>query len=133
VVAEASDARTAVALVRTHRPAVVLVDRKIWRNRGPFSVAALREAHRAARILAVASRADDAFTLRVILDGGHGIITEEALARQLPEAVRCLVAGQAWLTRAQDARVLAALWRLKGLKAGGRGAGAGFGRGRRRS
>ena len=131
VVAEASDARTAVALVRTHRPAVVLVDRRIWRNRGPFSVAsALREAHRAARILAVASRADDAFTLRVIRDGGHGVMAEEALARQLPEAVRCLVAGQAWLTRAQDARVLAALWRLK---EGGRGAGAGFGRGRRRS
>ena len=125
VVAEASDARTAVALVRTHRPAVVLVDRKIWRHRGPLSVAsALREAHRAARILAVASRADDAFTLRVIRDGGHGVIAEETLAGHLSKAVRCLVAGQAWLTRAQDARVLAALWRMK---EGDRGAGADFG------
>jgi ActR/RegA family two-component response regulator len=130
VVAEASDARTAVALVRTHRPAVVLVDRKIWRNRGPFSVAAaLREAHRAARILAVARRADDAFALRVIRDGGHGVMAEEALARQVPKAIRCLAAVQAWLTRAQDARVLAALWRMKEE---GRGADAGFGRGRRR-
>jgi hypothetical protein len=68
--------------------------------------------------------------LRVIRDGGHGVMAEEALSRQLLKAVRCLVTGQAWLTRAQDAQVLAALWRLK---EGSRGAGAGFGRGRKRS
>jgi hypothetical protein len=49
----------------------------------------------------------------VIRDGGHGVIAEGALAQHLPKAVRCLVARQAWLTRAQDARVLAALWRMK--------------------
>jgi DNA-binding NarL/FixJ family response regulator len=131
VVGEASDARSAVDLVKRHRPAVVLVDQKFWRRRRPFSVASLlRHAHRGTRILAVTSRTDDAFALQVIRDGGHGVMVEEALARQLPKAVRCLVAGQAWLSRAQEARVLAALLRMR---QGGRGASAGLGGRRRRS
>jgi hypothetical protein len=38
-------------------------------------------------------------------------MTEAALEAYLPKAVRCLAAGQTWLTRVQEARAVDAPWR----------------------
>lgn len=114
LVAAASDSEQAVAVVRLHRPAVVLVDREVPRAGMLAAVPGLRQANPSVRLLAVTGHPDDSFALQVIRRGGHGVIAEEAFARHLAKAVRCLAAGQAWLTRAQEAQVLGALWEMAG-------------------
>lgn len=110
VVAEAADADQAVAVVGTHRPSVVLVDQALAPPGPAGLVAALRRACPAARIIAVSPAADDARALDVIRQGGHGLMAEAALASQLAKVVRCLAAGQVWLTRRQEGQALTALW-----------------------
>lgn len=101
--------RAAAALPgRKCRPAVLVMDRRLWEDRSAWR---LRRARARPRILTVTGRADDAFALRVVRGGGHGVMTEAALEAYLPKAVRCLAAGQTWLTRVQEARAVDALWR----------------------
>jgi DNA-binding NarL/FixJ family response regulator len=110
LVAEATDADRAVAAVTAHRPSVVAVDHAMLPARDRGLVAALRRAYPPARILAVSSDAGDVQALDVIRQGGHGLLAEAVLPGLLAKAVRCVAAGQAWLTRRQEAQALAALW-----------------------
>lgn len=112
VVAESTDAERTITLVRTHRPVVVLLDREIPRRGALRVMPEFRRARRPPRVLAVARERDDGFAVEVIRGGGHGLMVEEALPAYLPKAVRRLAAGETWLTRAQEAQLLAALWHL---------------------
>lgn len=112
LVAQAADAERAIAAVNAYRPVVVLLDQGIPRLGVLGLLPELRRARRPPRILTVAREADDALALEVARRGGQGLMPEEALARLLPRAVRCLAAGEAWLSRTQEPRVLEEFWQL---------------------
>lgn len=110
VVAEVAEGDRAVAAVKAHRPAVVLLDREIPDQGALGVLPELRQAHWPTSVLAVSPVNDDAYALEVVEHGGQGLMAEEALPAYLPKAVRRLAAGEPWLTRAQEAQVLRALW-----------------------
>lgn len=112
VVAEVADGDRAVAAVNTHRPTVVLLDREIPHQGALGVLPELRQAHWPTSVLAVSSMNDDTFALEVVKHGSQGLMAEEALPAYLSKAVRRLAAGEAWLTRAQEVRVLRTLWQL---------------------
>jgi len=112
IVAEVGDGPGAVAVVRANRPAVIVVDRDLSPGGALGVLPALYQVSPAARALAVTAKWDDAFALNVVRVGGKGVMVEEMVGMHLVKAVRCLAAGETWLTRAQEAQVLAALWQL---------------------
>lgn len=112
VVAAVTEAERALAAVQAHGPVVVLLDEKIPRRGALGVLLDLRQTRRPPRVLAVARERDDAFALEVVKRGGQGLMAEETLAALLPKAVRRVAAGEAWLTRTQEAQVLTALWQL---------------------
>jgi len=121
VVAEAQDVPGAVAAVTAHRPTVVLLDQRIFPGGAARVLPVFRQASPRSRVLMVTPSAADAFVLDVVRRGGHGVLWEDALHTHLIKAIGCLAAGQAWLTRGQEAQVLASLWEL--TAAGGSRAG----------
>ena len=109
VVADTADERRVLKVVKAHRPAVLVVDRQISADGMLAVVAVLRAAHPSLRVLAITESPDDDFAVFTVRRGGHGVMAEEALESLLPKAVRCLAAGEAWLSRTQEAQVATAL------------------------
>ncbi len=114
VVAAVTEAERALAAVETHRPIVVLLDQKLPRLGALGLLPKLRKARRPPRVLAIAREPDDDFAVEVVKRGGQGLMAEETLGTLLVKAVRRVAAGEAWLSRTQEPRVLEALWQLAG-------------------
>lgn len=114
VVAAVTEAERALAAVRTHRPIVVLLDQDLPRLGALGLLPKLRRGRRPPRVLAIAREPDDEFAVEVAKRGGQGLMSEETLGTLLAKAVRRVAAGEAWLSRTQEPRVLEALWQLAG-------------------
>ena len=112
VVVEAANGDPAAVPARARGPVVVVVDRGIVEARPHPVLPSARRPRRRARVLAVAREPDDAFALDVVKRGGHGVLPEDSLPLQLLKAVRCVAAGEVWLSRVQEGFVLETLWRL---------------------
>lgn len=112
VVVEAANGDPTAVAARARGPVVVVVDRGIVEARPYAVLPSARRPRGHARVLAVAREPDDAFALDVVKRGGHGVLSEDSLPIQLPKAVRCVAAGQVWLSRVQEGVVLETLWRL---------------------
>ena len=114
VVAAVTEAERALAAVRAHRPIVVLLDQDLPRLGALGLLPKLRRGRRPPRVLAIAREPDDDLAVEVAKRGGQGLISEETLETLLAKAVRRVAAGEAWLSRTQEPRVLEALWQLAG-------------------
>lgn len=97
VVAEASDGEQAVALYRTLRPDVLLLDLRMPRLDGVGVVARVRTEDPAARILVVTTYDTDDDIVRSLRAGARGYLLKDAPSQEIVTAVRAVARGEMYL------------------------------------
>lgn len=99
VVAEAENGETALALVRTHKPDVVLLDIKMPGIDGWEVTRRLKKTHPDTKVIAVtATSADSMFPGRLLQLGAMGYLTKESNADEMARAIRRVHAGEKYLS-----------------------------------
>jgi DNA-binding NarL/FixJ family response regulator len=94
VVAQASDAESAIVLCRQHRPAVVLLDAFLPGQQGPDAIANIRQASPRSRVLLFSGTTSPVSIRRAFEAGGRGFLAKSAPLQELIEGVRTVHAGQ---------------------------------------
>lgn len=103
VVAEAADGEAAIAMVRKHRPEVLLLDVRMPKKTGLEVLAALEGAVPA---LVLTTFDDDAVAVQALKLGAKGFLLKDVTRQQLAEAVRTLASGGSLVSAAARARAL---------------------------
>jgi DNA-binding NarL/FixJ family response regulator len=97
VIAEAINGEQAVALHRTLRPHVTLMDMRMPAINGFEAVIAIRAEFPNARIIALSTFGGDEDVRRAILAGAQAYLTKDVLHDELIAAIRAVHAGQQYL------------------------------------
>lgn len=97
VVGEAGDGTTAIRLVSSEQPDVVILDMKMPGARPVDAIAGIKSACPATQVLVFTSYAEDTQVRDAISAGASGYLLKDALREDLIRAVREVHAGQAWL------------------------------------
>ncbi len=92
IVGEASDGAAAVALVRAHRPDVVLMDVRMPGVSGPEATAAI-VSQSGSRVLAMTSIDSEDQLLRMLSAGASGYLLKDESPERIVDAVRRTAAG----------------------------------------
>jgi two-component system invasion response regulator UvrY len=99
VVAEAENGETALALVRAHKPDVVLLDLKMPGIDGWEVTRRLKKTHPNIKVIAVtATNADPMFPGRLLQLGAMGYLTKESNADEMALAIRRVHKGEKYLS-----------------------------------
>ena len=94
VVAEATDGDEAIALFRTHRPDITLMDLRMPKANGIDAIAAIRSEWPAARIIVLTTYTGDVQVLRALKAGARAYILKGLVHRDLLDTIRAVHAGQ---------------------------------------
>jgi len=108
VVGAAADGEQAVALVRRHRPQVVLMDLRMPRVDGVEATRRILAAHPGTAVVVLTTYADDDSILAALRAGALGYLTKDAGREQIARALHAAAEGQAILDPAVQARLVAA-------------------------
>lgn len=106
VVGEAGTGEEAVALARTLRPDVILLDRVMPGMEGGATARAIKAALPQTRILILTGTEIDAGVIEIIAAGVDGYVLKEIEPAALKQAIRTLARGEAFLHPAVTRRVL---------------------------
>lgn len=99
VVAEAENGETALALVRLHKPDVVLLDMKMPGIDGWEVTRRLKKTHPTIKVIAVtAANSDPMFPGRLLQLGAMGYLTKESDADEMAMAIRRVFKGEKYLS-----------------------------------
>jgi two-component system invasion response regulator UvrY len=98
VVAEASDGREAIRLVREHRPDVAVIDISMPEIGGLEVIHRLRPEFPGLPILILTMHEEQQYAVRVIEAGAMGFITKKSAPEQLVKAIRKVHGGTRFLT-----------------------------------
>ena len=98
VVAEASDGREAIRLVREHRPDVAVIDISMPEIGGLEVIHRLRPEFPSLPILILTMYEEQQYAVRVIEAGAMGYITKKSVPEQLVMAIRKVHGGTRFLT-----------------------------------
>ncbi|MBO0609247.1 response regulator [Myceligenerans salitolerans] len=120
VVGEADDGMAALAVIAEHRPDVVLLDLRMPRHDGIWTLEALRESGAGVPVLVLTTFDDDELVLAAVRAGARGYLLKDVTLEQLVGAVRTLADGGTLLRPAITDRLLRAL--REGASAGVPGA-----------
>src|ERR1700735_1306006 len=93
VVAEATDGDEAVALFRTHRPDITLMDFRMPKTNGIEAIAAIRKEWPNARIIVLTTYGGDIQALRAFKAGASGYLLKTMLRTELIDTIRLVHAG----------------------------------------
>jgi len=88
VVAEASDGREAIELVREHRPEVVILDVATPRMNGLQAIRAIQSVCPSVRLILLTMLVDDQHVLEALQDGAHGYVVKTEPLEVLVQAIR---------------------------------------------
>jgi DNA-binding NarL/FixJ family response regulator len=94
VVAEAADGDEAVALFRTHRPDVTLMDIRMPRVNGIEAISTIRGEFPHARIIVLTTAVGDVQAARAFRAGAAGYLLKNLLRTELVETIRLVHRGQ---------------------------------------
>jgi DNA-binding NarL/FixJ family response regulator len=106
VVAEAGDGREAVELIRSHRPAVALLDIRMPTMDGLHAARQVLTPGQETRVLILTTFDADEYVYEALRAGASGFLLKDAPADQLITAVRSVAAGDALLDPAITRRLI---------------------------
>jgi len=112
LVAQARDAREAVELFHLHRPDVTVTDLRMPEGGGLHAIAAIRAAHRAARILVLTMQTGQDSVYRSLQAGADGYLTKDLAVECLPRAIRAVHGGGTWIPSDVANRMVACLQQI---------------------
>ncbi len=98
VIAEAVHGESALALYRTHRPDVTLMDIRMPVMNGLEAIAAIRAEFPNARLVALSTFGGDADIRRALQSGALAFLTKDAPQEDLLQAIRSARAGERYVT-----------------------------------
>ncbi len=97
LVGEAADGLEALALVRSRRVDVVLMDLRMPRLDGIAATATITREFPATRVVALTTFDEDDYAFRAIRAGASGFLLKDARAEQIVDAIRTVDAGHSVL------------------------------------
>jgi DNA-binding NarL/FixJ family response regulator len=97
VVGEAGDVDAALALTRTHRPRVVVLDLNMPGNPTLPAIPLFLQAAPGSAVLVLTMEAEPGFARRALNAGARGYVLKERAGSDLVTAVRALIAGRTYL------------------------------------
>ena len=109
VVGEAADGRAAIELIAATEPDVVLLDMRMPRFDGIWTLERLRENGTEVPVLVLTTFDDDALVLDALRAGARGYLLKDVTLAQLTRAVQTLAAGGTLVAPALTDRLLRAI------------------------
>lgn len=108
VVGEASDGREAIRRAQELQPDVVVTDQSMPRMNGIDSLKELKRVAPAARLLLLTVHEADEYVFSALREGADGYMLKDSSARELVTGVRCVLAGNRYLSPPITGQVLQA-------------------------
>jgi DNA-binding NarL/FixJ family response regulator len=100
VIAEAQDGREAMALVGVHQPDVVLMDVAMLGLNGLEAAGHAAKHYPHVRVIMLSMHKNEEYVLRALQVGAAGYLLKDAAAGELEAAIRAVMAGEQYLSRA---------------------------------
>jgi DNA-binding NarL/FixJ family response regulator len=97
VVGEAHDGQEALALVKTHRPDLVLMDFSMKRLNGLEATVHLKREFPETRVIILSMYSSEEHVLQALRAGAGGYLPKESASEELEEAVRTVMRGEIYL------------------------------------
>ncbi|HEX4403321.1 MAG TPA: response regulator transcription factor [Polyangia bacterium] len=94
IVAEAKDSQSAMEAVRAHEPDLLITDLELGDQSGVALVGMLREIAPAARVLVVATAANEVVVRQALVAGVSGYVLKRQPSNEILAAIREVAAGQ---------------------------------------
>lgn len=107
IVAEASNGREGLALVKTHRPDVVLVDISMPGMNGLEMTSRVRKAYPTVRVLVLSVHRNEEYVVHALWAGASGYLVKDATVGELEIALKAVARGQTYLSPAVSKFVVA--------------------------
>ncbi len=98
IVAEADSGEVALAMVKTHKPDVVLLDMKMPGMDGWEVIRRLQKSHPQIKIIAISAICTEPFPSRVLQLGASGYLTKESGADEIATAIKKVHKGEMYLS-----------------------------------
>jgi DNA-binding NarL/FixJ family response regulator len=93
VLAQAADGEEALALYRTHRPDVTIMDVRMPKLNGIDAIVAIRQEFPKARIIVLTTAIGDVQAFRALKEGAVGYLLKNLVRKELTETIRAVHAG----------------------------------------
>jgi len=107
VVAEATDGREALALVKAHLPDLVLMDISMAGLNGLEATARITKEHPEVRVLMLSAHANEDYVKQALRAGAAGYLLKDAAIFELELAVQAVARGETYLSPAVSKLVIA--------------------------
>ena len=106
VVGEAGDGREALALVKAHRPDVLLIDIAMTGMSGLEAAAQVKKEGLDVKVIILSMHANEEYVLEALRVGAAGFLLKDAASVELELAINAAVAGQTYLSPAISRQVI---------------------------
>jgi DNA-binding NarL/FixJ family response regulator len=124
VVAEASDGREALRLIKTYQPDVVLMDIAMAGLNGLEATARVTKEFPTVRVIMLSMHSNEEYVAQALRAGAAGYLLKDAVAAELELAVTAVARGETYLSPAVSKHVIADYLRRTGDREASGGGGA---------
>ncbi len=124
VVAEASDGREALRLIKTYQPDVVLMDIAMAGLNGLEATARVTKEFPPVRVIILSMHSNEEYVAQALRAGAAGYLLKDAVAAELELAVTAVARGETYLSPAVSKHVIADYLRRVGDRKASGGGGA---------